>query len=248
MNRRGLALLLPPVLWLIAFLVAPTAILAAGAFSPDGLRHLGLATTWELLARSFAIAAVSTALCLAVSYPAAWFVAGCPGRWRNLLLFLVVLPFWTNLLVRVYALKVILPESFLNTPGAVVFGLVHSFLPFMILPLYASIEKVPRRLLEASQDLGASPWTTFWRVAVPLTVPGIAAGAILVFIPVFGIFALPEFLGGASAYMVGNHIEFYFKKQPAGSPAGAMLTLILLAATVALAGVYYRLRKTEGLV
>ncbi len=248
MRARFLGLLLPPTLWLALFLVVPVALVAASALSPEGLRHLSRPATWSLVGRSFGIAAVSTALCLVVAYPAAWFIAGLPPRRRNLLLFLVVLPFWTNLLVRVYSLRVVLPDAFLNTPGAVVLGLVHSFLPFMILPLYASIEKLPRRLLEASQDLGAPPWATFWKIAVPLTMPGIAAGSILVFIPVFGIFALPEFLGGAGTYMVGNQIEFYFKKQQADSAAGSALTLVLVAATLALTWVYFRLRKTEGLV
>ncbi len=248
MRARWLGLLLPPTLWLLAFLVLPTVILAASAFSPDGLRALSLPSTWRLLADSLWIALIATALCLGISYPAAYFIAGCPARRRNLLLFLVVLPFWTNLLVRVYALRAILPDAFLNTTGVVLFGLVHSFLPFMILPLYASIEKLPRRLLEASADLGASPGQTFWKVTVPLTMPGIAAGSILVFIPVFGIFALPEFLGGAGTYMVGNQIEFYFKKQQASSAAGSMLTLILLGTTLALTFVYARMRRTEGLV
>jgi len=248
MKARFVALLVPPTLWLAIFLVVPAAIVSANAFTAEGLRHLASPVTWTLFARSFSIALVATTVCLAASYPAAYFIAGCAPRWRNLLLFLVVLPFWTNLLVRVYALKVVLPEAFQNSTGAVVFGLVHSFLPFMILPLYASIEKLPRRLLEASQDLGASPWMSFWKVTVPLTAPGIGAGCILVFIPAFGIFALPEFLGGAQAWMLGNQIELYFKKQQGSTAAGSALTLLLLGCTVALTGVYYRLRKTEGLV
>lgn len=245
-RRRLLALLAPPALWLAAFLILPTALLAAAGLSPEGLRILARPATWELLARSLGIAAVATALCLVLAYPAAYFIAGCSPRRRGLLLFLVVLPFWTNLLVRVYALRAVLPETFLNTPGAVLFGLVHSFLPFMILPLYGSIEKVPRRLLEASQDLGASPWQTFWRVTVPLTLPGIGAGSILVFIPAAGIFALPELLGGASTPLVGNQIELFFKKNP-NSAAGSALTLVLLALTGLLTWAYVRIRRSEGL-
>ena len=248
MRRRFLGLLAPPVAWLLLFLVLPTGVLAAAALSPEGLRHLARETTWVLIARSFVIAAISTTACLLAAYPAALFIAGSPARWRNLILFLVVLPFWSNLLVRIYALRVILPDGFLNTPGAVVFGLVHSFLPFMILPLYASLEKLPPRLLEAARDLGASPWTAIWKVTVPLSAPGIAAGCILVFIPAFGVFALPEFLGGASTPMVGNQIDFYFKRQHSESAPGSALTLVLLACTVALTAVYHRLRKTEGLV
>jgi spermidine/putrescine transport system permease protein len=247
MRGRFLGLLLPPTAWLAVFLVLPTAALSAAAFSAEGLRTLGDPTTWILLWRSFRIAAVSTALCLAASYPAAYFIAGCPPRWRHLLLFLVVLPFWTNLLVRVYALKFALdPLGLANSEAAAVFAIVHSFLPFMILPLYASIEKLPRRLLEASQDLGASPWRTFWKVTVPLTLPGIAAGCILVFIPVLGIFALPEFIAG-NIHLAGSQINLYFTRNR-NPEAGSALTLVLMALTIALTGLYYRCRKTEGLV
>jgi len=243
---RGL--LLPPTAWLVVFLVIPTAVVAAMAFSPEGLKALGDGATWALLGRSFAVAAVSTALCLAVSYPVAYFVAGCGPTWRNFLLFLVVLPFWTNLLVRTYSLIFVLrPLGLYLTPAAGVIGLVHNFLPFMILPLYASIEKLPKRLLEASQDLGASPWSTFWKVTVPLTMPGIAAGSILVFIPAFGIFALPELLCGTSLTMVGNQINLLYKNDPK-SPGGAAFTLVLMVSTLALTWTYHRLRKTEGLV
>jgi len=192
MKGRFLALLLPPTAWLVVFLVLPTAVLAVSAFSTDGLRALGQAGTWLLFWRSFWIAVVSTAACLAVSYPVAYFIAGCRPKWRNLLLFLFVLPFWTNLLVRTYALKFCLEPFGWSDTGAVIFAIVQNFLPFMILPLYASIEKLPQRLLEASQDLGASPARTFWRVTVPLTMPGIAAGCILVFIPVLASSRCPS--------------------------------------------------------
>jgi len=246
--RRVLALLSPPAAWLVIFLLVPTAVVAALAFRPDGIRTLLWAGTWTLLGRSLAVAALSTALCLVASYPVAYFIAGCTPRWRNVLLFLVVLPFWTNLLVRTYSLMFVLrPLGLLNTPAAAVLGLVHSFLPFMILPLYASIEKLPRRLLEASQDLGASPWRTFWKITVPLTMPGIGAGSILVFIPVFGIFALPEILCGESLTMVGNQINLLFKNDER-SAGGAALTLLLMLSTLGLTFLYHRLRKTEGLV
>lgn len=244
MNRW---LLLPPTAWLLLFLVLPTAILAAGAFSPDGLRTLGEAATWALLGRSFGYALATTLLCLAVSYPTAYFIAGCGPKARALLLFLVVLPFWTNLLVRTYALMYLLrTQDLLYTTGAVVFGLVQSFVPFMILPLVTSLEKIPPRLLEASQDLGASPWGSFWRVTVPLSAPGIAAGCMLVFIPVMGIFALPEFLGGAKVSLVGMQINLLFK-QDSRSAAGSALTLVLMLFTAGLTALYARYKKSEGL-
>jgi spermidine/putrescine transport system permease protein len=244
MNRW---VLLPPTLWLLLFLVVPTAILASAAFSPDGLEALGAASTWRLLGRSFLYALVSTVLCLAVSYPTAYFIAGREAKTRALLLFLVVLPFWTNLLVRTYALMYLLrTQGLLNTKGAVVFGLVQSFVPFMILPLVTSIEKVPPRLLEAARDLGASPLGAFWRVTVPLTAPGIAAGCMLVFIPVMGIFALPEFLGGADVSLVGMQINLLFK-QDSRSAEGSALTLILMLFTAGLTALYARWKKSEGL-
>ncbi len=237
----------PPSAWLLVFLVLPTALLAARGLSPAGARLLGEGSTWLLLGRSFAVAAVSTLLCLLAAYPVAWFIANAPPRWRNLLLLLVVLPFWSNLLVRTYALMVVLrPLGLLYTPGAVILGLVHSFLPFMVLPLYASIEKLPKRLLEAAQDLGASPAQVFRKVALPLTLPGVGAGCLLVFIPILGIFALPEFLGGASLPLAGGQISVLFKQDP-GSPGGSALTLVLMALTLVLTSAYYRLRKTEGL-
>ncbi len=248
MKPRFLALLLPPTSWLFVFLLIPTGVVAASAFSAEGLKYLLDADTLRLVGRSVWIALLSTGISLVVGYPVAWFIAGCGPRWRNFLLFLVVLPFWTNLLVRTYALMFLArPMGILYTEGAVVLGLVHGYIPFMILPLYASIERLPKRLMEASQDLGASRWTTFWRVAVPLTMPGIAAGCILVFIPVLGAFATPEFMGGTAVRMVGSQIELYFV-QTNNPAAGSALTLLLVFLTVALTWLYHRVRKTEGLV
>jgi ABC-type spermidine/putrescine transport system permease subunit I len=247
MKGRLLPLLVPPTAWLVVFLVIPTAVLAVSAFSEDGLKALCEPVTWVLFGRSFRIAVISTALCLLVSYPVAYFIAGCGTRWRGLLLFLIVLPFWTNLLVRTYALKFCLePLGWSNSESAVIFALVQSFLPFMILPLYSSIEKLPPRLLEAAQDLGASPARTFWSVTLPLTLPGIAAGCILVFIPVLGVFALPEFINERTP-MIGSQINLYFMKNR-NPGAGSALTLILMVLTITLTGLYSRYRKTEGLV
>jgi spermidine/putrescine transport system permease protein len=245
MNPR---LLVPPTAWLLVFLLAPTAVVAAAGVSAEGLRAFTDADTLRLLGRSLRIATISTALCLLLGYPVAWFIAGCTPRWRNLLLFLVVLPFWTNLLVRTYSLMFLLrPMGLLYTETSVILGLVHGYLPFMILPLYQSIEKLPRRLLEASQDLGATPWTTFWRVSVPLTMPGIGAGCILVFIPVLGAFATPELLGGSGSQMLGNQIHLFALKTQNRAAASA-LTLVLLLVTIALTALYQRFRKTEGIV
>lgn len=245
---RLAALVIPPAGWLLVFLLIPCGAVAANAFTTEGLAHLAEWTTLRLLGRSLRIALATTALCLALGYPIAWFIAGCAPRRRALLLFLVVLPFWTNLLVRTYALMSFLrPIGALYSEGAVILGLVHSFVPFMVLPLYASIEKLPPRVLEAARDLGATPLQAFFRVTVPLTMPGIAAGSILVFIPSLGAFATPELLGGTRAPMVGSQINLHYMRShdPA---AGAALTLVLVVATLSLTWVYHRVRRTEGLV
>lgn len=249
MNRRSVPWQAAvPVAWLLAFLVVPAAIVAAKALSAEGLRSLLAADTARLLWRSFRIAAETTGVCLVLAYPLAAYIAGS-GPWtRALLLFLVVLPSWTNLLVRTCALQFLFrPLGILWTEAAVVLGLVHGYLPFMVLPLYLSLEKVPDRLLEAARDLGCSPASAFLRVTVPLTLPGIAAGSILVFIPVLGTFATPELLGGADYFLLGSRINdrFVFAPNPV---AGSADTLVLVGFTLVLAALYHRVRGAEGLL
>lgn len=261
-------LLLLPTAWLALFLILPLALIAVFSFcgrsaygglewrfSTEGVEALRDATTLQLLWRSVWIAVVATALCLLAAYPLA--VAVVNSRWKNALLVLVVIPFWTNLLVRTYALRFLMsPEGWLaqtlgidllyHTP-AVIFGLVYGYLPFMVLPIYASLEKVPQRLLEASQDLGASPWIGFWKVTVPLTRPGIVAGCVLVFIPCLGAFVTPELLGGTRVPMVGSMINHHFKNS-GDWPRGSALALVVTLLMTAVLYVYYRTRKTEALV
>ncbi len=247
MKGRLSALLLPPAGWLLVFLLLPTVVVTLSALTGEGLRVLAAGSTWLLVWRSLWISVAATLLCLLLGYPAAWFIASCGPRARNLLLFLVVLPFWTNLLVRTYALLYLLrPLEWHHTTGAVLLGITHSFLPFMVLPLYGSVERVPRHLLEAARDLGATRTQAFLRVALPLTAPGVAAGCLLVFIPALGSFAIPELLGGASVRMIGSQIDHYFRnRDPA---AGAALTLLLVGFTVVLTILYQRLRRGGGLV
>jgi spermidine/putrescine transport system permease protein len=236
-----------PSAWLLVFLVVPAALLAARGLSAEGLALLSDGSAWALLGRSFAVAAAATLLCALAGVPVAWFIAGCPPRVRTVLLLLVLVPFWTNFLVRTYALiAVFRTAGILYTPAAVLLGLVQSFLPFMILPVYASVEKLPPRVVEAARDLGAGPVRAFLQVALPLTMPGIGAGCLLVFLPVAGIFALPEFLGGARMPLVGNQINVLFKQDPA-SPAGSALTLVLMGLTLLLTAAYHRARRSDGL-
>ena len=205
-----------------------------------------LAIFWQ----SLWMAVVTTILCLIVSYPMAYYIALVARRQRkNLLLALVAVPFWTSFLIRTYAWVLILrTEGLLNTallhlhlireplqllPShfAIMLGLVYGELPFMILPLYASLEKLDRMLLEASNDLGAGGWGTFWRVTVPLTMPGILAGVVLVFIPSLGQFIVSDMLGGGKKVLIGNVIQDQFttaRNPPLGSALAFELTAIVL--------------------
>lgn len=205
----------------------------------------------RIFARSFALAGATTLLALLIGFPTALFMALQPPARRNLLVFLVTIPFWANLLVRNYAWILLLrnnglidgalrgmglteaPLGILYTPTAVLIGLVYSFLPFMVLPIYASLEKLDLRLVEAAYDLGADRRRVLQRVIVPLALPGIVAGCLLVFVPGLGAFVTPELLGGGKALMIGNLIQGQFgaaRNWPFGAALSfALLTLVLLA-------------------
>jgi spermidine/putrescine transport system permease protein len=208
-----------------------------------------LAVYW----RSLWMATATTVICAALAYPAAYFIAvKSDRRWKSVWLTLAVVPFWTSFLIRTYAWMFILrteglanallmkcgvisaPLPLLYNDFAVLLGLVYGELPFMLLPLYASLEKLDRRLLEAAADLDAPPWRTFWRVTLPLSRPGLLAGALLTFIPSLGAFVTSDILGGAKSVLIGNLIQNQFvqRNQPFGSAVATLLTatvLILLA-------------------
>jgi spermidine/putrescine transport system permease protein len=217
-----------------------------------------------ILLRSLRLAAITVVVSLLIAYPAAFWVSRRSGTRKALALFLVTLPFFASLIVRIYAWMLILrPTGFLNlalewlglveqplellfTEVAVVVGLVYILLPFMFLPLYASVEKLDPMLLQASQDLGATPLQTFRRVVLPLTLPGIAGGSIIVFIPAFGNFVVPALLGGAKVMLVGNTIEQQFLAAR-NWPFGAALAMCVLAAVLVLLLVYVaRLTRAGG--
>lgn len=212
----------------------------------DGLY---LKTVW----RSVSTAFVCTAICLLVGYPFAYYLACYRPKWRNVLLILVVVPFLTNFLIRTYAWILILrtegllnsfltflipgiqPLELLNTPIAVQIGLIYGYLPFMILPLYAALEQLDMSLIDAAKDLGASPRHAFWHITLPLSLPGILAGSMLVFIPTVGAFLTPDLLGGGMVNYIGNVIERQFKSSrdfPFGSALSFMLMVIVIAGTV----------------
>jgi putrescine transport system permease protein len=199
---------------------------------------------------SLKIAAITTAICLAIAYPFAYFMARSPADRRPALLMLVMLPFWTSFLLRVYAWKMLLadagvfnnfaialglisePVKMMNTPFSLVLGMVYTYVPFMILPLYANLVKMDLRLLEAALDLGATPWQAFWRITVPLSKSGIIAGSMLVFIPCVGEFVIPELLGGPETLMIGHVLwdEFFSNNDwpMAASVAVVMVGLIII--------------------
>ncbi|ACM06030.1 MULTISPECIES: ABC transporter permease [Thermomicrobium] len=272
---RALFLAGPGGLWLLLFFLLPTAIVFAYSFARRGpYGAVAWAFTLENYARLFDwlyirvflmsvwLALLTTVICLVIGYPFAFVIARSPRRWRNALLVLVLIPFWTNFLVRTYAIMLLLradglinnalqwlglidrPLSLLFTPFAVVLGLVYGYLPFMILPIYASIEKFDFTLVEAAQDLGANAWHVFWRVLLPLTLPGVLAGSILVFIPSVGAFVTPDLLGGGKVVMIANLINQQFltvRHWPFGSAISFVLMAIVLAATM----LYFRIGETR---
>jgi spermidine/putrescine transport system permease protein len=216
------------------------------AFSGDNYARVLDPVYLRIFLRSLGYAAATTILCIVLGYPVAWFIGRGAEPWRSRLLLLVMIPFWTSFLIRTYAWITLLksegllnslllgagliraPLEILYTPAAVLIGLVYTFLPFQILPLYASVEKLDASLLEAAQDLGAGPWRVFTGVILPLTQPGVLAGALLVFVPATTMFAISDLLGGARVPLIGNVIENQFL-QARDWPFGAALGVTLLA-------------------
>jgi spermidine/putrescine transport system permease protein len=276
MNRERLARLLvagPPFVFMVVFFVLPALIMVAASFRFPG-EHGGLAPlqehgAWqftletyrfffsdfiytEIFLKSFLVAALTTLLCIVMAYPLALLITRVPKRFRDVMILLVVLPFASNFLIRVYAWMIILgpqgalsravnqmvtafgfePVALLFSPFAVIVGMVYVHLPFMVLPLYTNLEKHDPLLLDAAQDLGANAWRRFWRVTWPLSLPGVYAGSALVFIPVLGMFAVPDILGGTGDILIGNLIKEQFlgtRDWPFGSTLSIMLTLMVLA-------------------
>ena len=251
-------LALPPLLWLAVFFLAPVAIVLAFGFSTAGLQDWSAARFTlthyrqaldplylQVVGRSLWYSGLSTVITLLLAYPAACYIAFSPPRRQKALLFLVFLPLWTNLLVRLYSFIVILgdgglvnqalqaltitrgPVQLLNTPFAVVLAFVYWNLPFMIPPIYASLDRMDVSLLEASMDLGASRVTTFRRILLPQSRPGVAAGVALCFIPSLGCFIIPDILGGPDTMMIGNLIASQFQ-QGRNWPFGSALATILM--------------------
>ena len=246
---------LAPMGILLAYSLARTGELGQVEFALDWENYARVfePTYLRIFGRSVAYAALTTVLCLAIGYPVAWFIARRRPVVRNRLLLLVMIPFWTSFLIRTYAWIAILknegllnatlrasgaiphlleaPLELLYTPTAVVVGLVYAYLPFMILPIYGSAEKLDNALVEAAHDLGAGPLRAFGEVIIPLTWPGITAGMLLVFVPAIGMFAITDLMGGARVSMIGNVIHNQFTKAlnyPFGAALGVVFTLLFV--------------------
>ncbi|WP_432187139.1 ABC transporter permease [Streptomyces sp. Tue6028] len=278
-------LLLPGILWLLVFFALPMIYQASTSVQTGSLEDgykvtWHLATYWDALSeywpqfvRSVLYAGSATILCLLLGYPLAYLIAFRAGRWRNLIMILVIAPFFTSFLIRTLAWKTILADGgpvvgalnslhlldvtswlgmtsgdrVLATPLAVVCGLTYNFLPFMILPLYTSLERIDGRLHEAAGDLYAKPFTTFRKVTFPLSMPGVVSGTLLTFIPASGDYVNAELLGSTDTRMIGNVIQTQFLRV-LDYPTAAALSFILMAAILLMVTLYIRRSGTEDLV
>ncbi|MXN46658.1 ABC transporter permease subunit [Shinella kummerowiae] len=287
-RRAQLGLLLGPVsLFLAVFFLGPLAIMIVTSFLAPGL-YGGVEWTWyphnygrilgfadpmfedfdpvyiAIFLRSLKIAALTVIATLIVCYPAAFCISRLSERWKNFCLFLITLPFFTSLIVRLFIWVLILrqtglvnsvllntgviarPLELIYTDGAIILGMVYIFIPFMFMPVYASVEKLDWTLVRASLDLGAGPIRTFLRIILPLTAPGIAGGAVIVFIPALGNFVVPAILGGAKVMMLGNLIEQQFLAAR-NWPFGSALAMMVMAVMLVLLFVYVIVSGRRGI-
>jgi len=277
MRRRVIPyfLLGPGTAWLLIFFVVPLYYMAKLSLESGFVGSLEFNWHWDnykealseydtQFIRSFVYAGAATLLSLIIAYPLAYAIAFKAGRWRNLMLFAVVAPFFTTYLIRTIAWETILSDEspvteflhaiglvpsghILATSAAVIAGLTYNFLPFMILPIYASLERIDERLIEAAKDLYASAAQSFWRVTLPLSAPGVVAGTLLTFIPAAGDYVNAQFLGGAGNRMIGNVIQSLYLSQ-ADYPSAAALSFVLMALIMIAVVVYIRFAGSEALM
>ena len=280
-RRRGWGwlLLVPGMLWLLVFFVYPTVqLFFTSLYDPSGSFEQGYELTWhfanyvdavqsswDLYLRSFLYAGIATVVCLILGYPLAYAIAFKSGRWKAVMLVLVIAPFLTSFLLRTLAWRTILSDQgpvtgflqaiavlpddgrLLATPVAVIAGLIYNFLPFMTLPLYASLDKVDPRLIEAAGDLNSKPFVGFLKVTWPLSLPGVVSGTLLTFIPACGDYINAELLGTPNQYMIGNRIQSAFLTEH-NYPLAASLSLSLMFVVVVMVVAYVRRSGTEDLV
>ncbi len=288
MGRRGWTpylLLLPGILWLAVFFVIPTISLASQSLQTGDVDN-GYVLTWNFgqyadalsrywpqFLRSMIFAGLATVFTLLLGYPLAWFIAHRAGRFKNIMLVLVIAPFFTSFLIRTLAWQIILTDDgviariarfthftdllqivgltpndlLLSSPFAVICGLTYNFLPFMVLPLYSNIERMDHRFIEAAGDLYATPVQTFWKVIWPLSLPGVVAGTLLTFIPASGDYINSRLLGNTQTVMIGQVIDSQFLRV-LDYPLAAALSFVLMASIIVLVALYVRRAGTEELV
>lgn len=269
-------LLAPGGLWLFFFFVLPLLIVMLYSFATPGptgnviwefnfnsyITLMGKDLYFNAYYRSLWVGIQTTVICLLVGYPLALYMTLAEPKQRNLLLFLVLIPFWTNFLVRTYAWMIILSNNGLinellqmlgfakqllyPSAGAVLVGLIYGNLPFMVLPLYASLARFDFTLMEAGADLGAGRWRSFWRIMFPLTVPGVVAGSVLVFIPTVGQFVVSDLLGGSKVDLLGNLLQRLFtRSNPPNWPLGSALALVFMFVLTVIVIIYFRTTTEE---
>jgi spermidine/putrescine transport system permease protein len=264
-SRRGFLISLPAAFYLVLFFAIPLVLVFVYSFATRSSTGQTVLADWNLesyqrlfssdvlaiFLRSFVLATVTTLICLVFSYPFSFYIATRTPRVRNVMLIFVMIPFWSNFLVRTYAWRVLLssdgpvsqvsqalggePIRLLFTNSAVLIGLVYGFMPFMVLPLYAALERMDWRLVEAARDLYADGWTAFRKVTFPLSMPGVIAGSILVFIPSLGTYVTPALLGGAKTVGIGDYIVSQFlaaRNWPFGSALSFGVMFVMLLATI----------------
>jgi spermidine/putrescine transport system permease protein len=269
-------LLAPGALWLFFFFVLPLLIVMLYSFATPGptgnviwqfnfdsyITLMGKDLYFNAYYRSLWVGLQTTVICLLVGYPLALYMTLAEPKQRNVLLFLVLIPFWTNFLVRTYAWMIILSNNGLindllqmlgfakqllyPSAGAVLVGLIYGNLPFMVLPLYASLARFDFTLMEAGADLGAGRWRSFWRIMFPLTVPGVVAGSVLVFIPTVGQFVVSDLLGGSKVDLLGNLLQRLFtRSNPPNWPLGSALALVFMFVLTVIVIIYFRTTTEE---
>lgn len=273
---RLMLLLTPGLLWLVLFFALPLVIIVIYSFmTNDALGRVVYQPTLDNYItiftqslyinaywRSIWTSVLTTVICLLLGYPLALFIARSPQQWRMPLLMLILIPFWTNFLVRIYAWQIILANngllngllefigigrlSLINNEGATLIGLIYGELPFMVLPLYAAIDRFDFTLMEAAADLGASKVQAFLRIMLPMTMPGVVAGSVLVFIPTLGQFVVSELLGGAKVDYLGNLIQrLFLRANPINWPLGSAMAVLMMIVLLVLIMLYFRATTEE---
>lgn len=268
-GMRSAILLFPAGAWLTVMLVLPLFVVLVFSFGERGAaggyaagfsfdNYLNLGSRWTAFQNTLTLAPLGTLTCLLIAYPLAYYLAlRAPPRWKTLLLVLVIVPFWTSILIRSYAWIYLLGGQgipswlhalgfgnprLINTPFAVMVGIVYGYLPLMVFPIYVSLDRLDKRLLEASADLGAPPWRSFLQITLPMSMPGIATGSMLVFILLMGEFLIPAILGGGKVFFVGNALVDLFL-QSRNWPFGAAVAVSLVVVMLVTVAAYMRFAK-----